>query len=187
MMFVRLFLLFLLCLAAAPTAMAQSLGEIPRDSNFFMMDDGKQTPDEMVMEAQYVHGLCDSNAYQAVYFDCACLAGAFLLERERLGPMVLQREILEDLTQSGNAKCANTAVIAGKIYESCMTFTDMMRELATDNPQLCSCAANRASQEFTRAPRLSVDYIRAIRRKAMRYCFNPANRVYGQTTTTETR
>lgn len=178
MIFARLILL-ILCLAAAPSAIAQTIGEIPRDSNYYMMDDGEQSPEEMVMEAQYVHKLCDSNGYQATYFDCACLAGAFLLERERVGPMVLQQEILFDLTKSRNAKCANTAVMAGRVYEGCMNYANSMRELASDNEQLCSCAANKAASDFTRAPRLSVDYIRGIRRQAMRHCFNPANRTYG--------
>lgn len=191
MIFARLALL-ILCFAAAPSAIAQTIGEIPRDSNYFMLDDGEQSPEEMALEAQYVHKLCDSNGYQATYFDCACLAGAFLQERERLGPMVLQKEILNSLTKSRNAKCANTANMAGNVYENCMEYANAIRELESDNEQLCTCAANKAASDFTKSPRLNVDYIRNIRRQAMRHCFNPANRVYGGqaragTTATEPR
>src|SRR5690606_32792205 len=95
--------------------------------------------------------------------------------------MGLQQYIIYDLTKSGDAKCANTAVIAGNIYMNCMNFADVMRELATDNEQICACAANRAAQEFERAPRLNVSYINSIRRRAMQYCFNPRNRTFGGT------
>lgn len=188
MMLFRLAFSALIFLIAAPVPAAFAIGEIPRDSGYFMLDDGEQSPEEMELEAQYVHGLCTSNGFQSTYFDCSCIAGAFLIEREKLGPMVLQQEILHELYKGDNAKCANTAVIAGQVYQNCKRYVEAMRELATDNEQLCTCAANKASNDFGRSPRLSVDYIRNVRQRAMQYCLNPRNRAYnGLYSTTEPR
>lgn len=149
---------------------------IVKDSLYFTMDDGIQSPEEMVEEAEYVLGNCRNNAYQKQYFNCECIAGAFLQQREKLGPLALQQEILDRLMKSRNATCANTEEIAGKTYQSCMDYAAMSRELATDNEEYCTCAANKAALDFTKSPRLNSRHIRNVKSKAMAFCDNPANR-----------
>lgn len=187
----RLLLLLTPLLLAAP-AFAQAPGTyIVKDSLYFTMDDGIQSPEEMVEEAEYVAGLCASNPYQALYLNCECLGGAFLQEREKLGPMTPQYEILESLTKSRKATCANTVGIAGDVYSSCMNYSSSRRELEqpSENESYCSCAANKAASDYTRRPRLNVSYISRIRVEAMSFCRNPENReiVARQTVRTSTK
>lgn len=147
-----------------------------KDSLYYTLDDGVQSPKEMEEESLYVHGLCMGNTYQKTYFNCDCIAGAFLSERERLGPTVLQYDIVRQLLQSRKATCANTEEIAGTIYEDCMDAANYSRELETDNEEYCACAANKTASDFNRTPRLNSRYIRQMRGNALSYCRQPANR-----------
>lgn len=176
------FFLLLTFLLAAPfsPAMARK-APIVKDSAYFVANDGIQTPEEMEEEAQYVYGLCMSNGYQSLYFDCQCLSGAFLQTRERLGPTVLQNDILNTLTKSGKAVCANTTAIAGQSYEDCLSFANDSRELENDNEQYCTCAANKTATDFTKSPRLNIQYIRRLKTRALTYCAQPENRPAGTT------
>lgn len=173
-------LAFLAALILLPAhAMAQAPGTyIVKDSVYFTMDDGIQSPEEMEEEALYVKGSCESNAYQKLYFDCACLAGAFLQQREKLGPMTPQHNILEMLTKSRRATCANATQIAGLAYKDCLDYAAMSRELETDqeNESYCACTGNKTAKDFARAPRFDIGYIRRVKSQAMSYCLIPENR-----------
>lgn len=171
--------LFLLALLLSAPAFAQARGTyIVKDSIYFTMDDGIQSPEEMVQEAEYVQGICAGDAYQSLYFNCECIAAEFLAQREALGPMTPQYEILQSLTKGRRAKCGNTVGIAGETYQYCLDYSAERRELesAAENESYCTCAANKASSDFTRRPRLNVSYIRQVKVDAMLYCLNPENR-----------
>jgi hypothetical protein len=147
-----------------------------KDSLYFTLDDGLQSPEEMEEESLYVHSICQGNTYQSLYFNCDCIAGAFLAERERVGPTVMQYDIVRQLLYSRKATCANTEQIAGTIYKDCMDYANYSRELETDNEEYCTCAANKTASDFERMPRLSSRYIRQIRGTALSYCRQPSNR-----------
>lgn len=163
--------LFILAMLAAPPVFAQARNmHVIKDSLYFTMDDGVQSPEEMVEEAEYLLGICQNNAYQKQYFNCECLAGAFLQRRETLGPLTPQQDIMDELTKSPRGVCANTDEIAGSTYKNCMDYSAMSRELATDNEEYCTCAANKAALDFARSPRLISRYIRKIKTNAMTFC-----------------
>ncbi len=147
-----------------------------QDSIDYMLDDGKMSKEEMKKEAEYIYGLCAYNAFQKIYFDCRCLAGAFLAERERLGPTAIQSDIMQRLTQSSKAKCGNTETIAGRTYESCMTYSRAFRELATDHEDMCRCAANRVATNFQKKPILDPSYVASLNAQALSHCINPQKR-----------
>jgi hypothetical protein len=147
-----------------------------KDSVYFTLDDGVQSPEEMEEESLFLHGLCQRNGYQSLYFNCDCLAGAFLTEREKLGPMIPQYDIMERLTKSTNAVCANTEAIAGQAYRDCMSYASTSRELELDNEEYCACAANKMANDFTKRPRLNTRYIRSLRVDSMLYCTEPSHR-----------
>ncbi len=170
-----LLLTLALLLFPMPT-FAQGVSEIVKDSVYFTMDDGIQDKEEMEEEADYLFGLCKGNAYQALYFDCECLAGAFLQQREKLGPTTPQQDIMYRLTKSGNATCANSAAIAGEGYKNCLEYTATARELASDNEELCTCVGNKTAKDFAKRPRFDIGYIRKMKQGAMRYCLRPENR-----------
>lgn len=167
-------LLFLLMMP--PPALAQD--ETPyddgtfKDSVYFTMDDGVMSPEEMVEEAEYVHKRCANHYYQKRYFNCECIAGAFLREREQRGPMVLQETILSDIYRGGGdvAKCANTATIAGNTYKECMTYAAISRRLENNNEEYCQCAANRVARDFTSYPYLRTAYIERLNVNALLSC-----------------
>jgi len=180
--FMKRLALFLLLLLPCTPARADLSDTSSVDSNtildsvYFTMDDGIESPKEMEAEAQYVYGLCAGNPYKSTYFDCECLSGAFLQQREKLGPTVPQNDIIARLTKGRKATCANIPSIAGDLYSNCMKHAQDTRELATDNEQYCSCAGNKAARDFARAPRLDMDYIRNVEVGALNYCAEPSHR-----------
>jgi len=158
-------------------AMAQIDDLTVKDSVYYTLDDGIMTPDEMEAEASYMYRLCSENPYQKVYFDCACLAGAFLIQREKLGPMVPQYEIFDSLTKSRNPpKCGNTVAIAGETYKNCLEFSRTYRELERDNIEYCECVSNDVARNFERSPQLSTDYVGILNSNALTFCSDPKNR-----------
>lgn len=141
-----------------------------KDSYYFMADDGKQTPEEMEEEADYVFEICDRNGYQRKYFNCECVAGAFLQAREKQGSIVPQDYIINEITRGKNAKCANTVEIAGDAYSMCLDFTRTFREYNKDNEEYCSCVGNTVAKNFSKAPYLRTKYIQKLRTNALMVC-----------------
>ena len=175
----RTVFLFLAALLLSPLpAWAGKADVTPKNSVDYTMDDGIMSKEEMEMEAQDMFKLCDMNAYQKVYFNCACLAGAFLQQREKLGPMVMQDEIFTIITNSEQVSpsCANTEFIAGRAYESCLNFSENYSETELDgdtNIDYCTCVANKMANDFGKMPRLSSSYVETLRYVAMEKCRDP--------------
>jgi hypothetical protein len=176
------YLAFLCVLILALPALAQEEQEDTsltfKDSITYTMDDGVMSPKEMEAEARHIYRLCDANPYQKTYFDCACLGGAFLQQREKLGPMTPQFEIFESLTKRKGSRCANAPAVAGETYEFCINHRLTYYELSTDreNESYCSCVANKMARDFTKEPVLDMVYIDAVKINAMTYCDDPRNR-----------
>lgn len=173
-----LFSLFILTLAAflASPAMAQKI----KNSLDYTMDDGIMDEEEMMMEAQDMYKLCTRNAYQRKRFKCDCLAGAYLQQREKLGPTIMQHEIYKIITNSKevNPNCVNTEDMAADVYKQCMglAINDMRTELSPDNDSFCTCVANRSANQFKKAPRMAMPYIESIRMNAYEYCRDSSKR-----------
>lgn len=170
------FISFLVLATLPAPAQAQDL--ILHDSTYYTIDDGIMDQDEMMEEADTMYRLCELNAYQKKYFDCGCFAGAYLQQREKLGPIATQSDIYESVTNSATTSnsCANTERIAGEAYDDCLRFASQFRELARDNDEYCTCAANKMANDFAKTPRLSSGYITNIRTNAMEFCEDPKNR-----------
>jgi len=168
----------LLILASLPAASAQAQDLILHDSTYYTLGDGVMDENEMMEEADGMYQLCDMNGYQKKYFDCGCFAGAYLQQREKLGPIATQGEIYTAITNSAKTSksCAKTAEIAGDVYKECQEFTQRFRELAPDNDQYCTCVANKVASDFTKTPRLSANYITAVQTDAYSFCEDPKNR-----------
>lgn len=181
---ILLFILAALFLPSLPAAAQEKTPppsqQLYKDSLDYTMDDGVMSEEEMMAEAQQMYQLCDMNVYQKVYFNCECIAGAFLQQREKLGPLVTQDEIFSTITNSAQVSpsCANTEFIAGRAYQSCINFrTGYSRtELSEDNGDYCSCVANKMANDFGTAPRLSSQYVETLRFNAMEACEDKAKR-----------
>lgn len=180
----RFFLVFALALLSTAPARAQDVDESAnpdvvyeqQDSIYFTLDDGIQTPKEMEQEAMYVARMCRMNAFQNKYYDCDCFGGAFLVQREKLGPTVLQENIIMDLVK-GKTTCANTVALAGQYYKQCLDYQSIFYEMESDqnNEKLCTCVANRSAREYAKKPILDPGYAAMMMGAGMRYCKDPRN------------
>ncbi len=172
------FILALSVLFVAAPAMAQ--GNNIKSNLDYIMDDGKMSPEEMEMEAQDMYKLCNGNIYEKTYFNCSCQAGAFLQQREKLGANVMQHQIRKIITNSAQVSpsCVNVESLAGKAFKDCMSHSLGYSETEIDrnNPEYCTCTANKFVNDFTKAPRLVMGYIEGLRSKAMTDCRDPAFR-----------
>jgi len=162
-------LLLLVVLFAATPVFAQV-----KDSYYFMSD-GEQTKEEMEEEAQYVYSECNSNMYRRQWFDCACIAGAFLQERERRGSLPPQDVIVDALfrgtrTEMNRKNCANAPAIAGDAHANCMSYAGTFREYERDNEEYCACVANTIARDFARTPYLRSRYTEELSTRAYLIC-----------------
>lgn len=171
-----LFILSFLVIAV-PAFAEEDEGDLTiQDSITYTLDDGVMSKEEMEKEAQYIYRLCEHNVYQKSYYNCKCVSGEFLIQREKEGPTGIQTDILDKVMLGGAGKCANTEQIAGDSYATCMNHVNKFRELSPDNEDYCTCVANRMAREFSNHPRLDMGYIEGVRLYAMNYCDNPKNR-----------
>lgn len=173
---IRFFLLATALLVFAAPARA----DVIKDSVDYTLDDGVMSKAEMEAEARDMYTLCNLNVYQKRYFSCECIAGAFLQEREKLGPLALQEDIYEDIINgnSTSASCANIEQIAGETYASCISFSQNYSDTEIDdkNNEVCACTANKMARDFYKLPRLNMGYIENLRMIAMKDCRDPVKR-----------
>ncbi len=161
--------LLIICALSAFTADDAAAQYEVKDSFYFMKGDGEFSDAEKDEEALYVFNTCQSNAIQSLYFDCACIAGAFRQERDS-EKLVPQSQIINALFNDNNSQCANTIGIAGDAYESCQEYSSIYRARNKDNNKYCKCVANKTALNFQKKPILNTDYIRQLRSGAMLSC-----------------
>ncbi len=166
-------LAMLACLSGAALANGDLL---KKDSVYYTWDDGVMSPEEMQMEANDVFRLCEANVSQRNLFKCGCLAGAFLLQREKYGPTMPQRDIIRDITiKNPVTSCANGDVVAGDAYTACISQVTTLRPLATNNEEYCVCVSNKVARDFTKSPVMSPAYVRELNYNSLLYCNDPQN------------
>lgn len=164
-LFITLFALFL-CLSFVPISHAQ---EVIKDSYYFMKDDNEFSAEEKDEEALYVFEKCSSNAFQNLYFDCSCIAGAYRQERDN-GPIIPQNNLLNSLYTKKDRGCANTVGIAGDSYKFCKNFANAFRSRDTNNEPFCECVANDVAKNFSKKPYLDVRYFEDLKSDALFTC-----------------
>lgn len=162
------FLSFLLCaLTLAPQAYAQYE---EKDAFYFMKDDNEFSPEEMDEEAMFIYDRCQKNSTHSVYFDCACIAGAFRQEREKVNYGRSQADIYNSLLTDENRGCTNTTQIAGESYQFCTEYARYYREREKNNEQLCECVAKTVAKEFAKKPYMGLRHIENLRSDAIISC-----------------
>jgi len=147
-----------------------------KDSIYFMMDDGEMSQEEMQEEAMYVQEQCQNNLLKGLYYNCECIAGAFLMRREQLGPMYPQNDLVYDIFMDDSINCSYPERIAASGYAKCQEYVKFFRTRRDDNEEYCECVGNRLAITFSNDPRLKTDYIEDLRGNAREYCENPNNR-----------
>lgn len=160
--------LLVFCLFSAFPAEAQRKKDF-RDSIDFMLDDGEMSPEEMEEEAIGVYNRCAKDMMKQSYFDCECIGGAFLTEREEQGPYVSQYELLKKV-YGDTPKCIAEEKIAGMVYDDCQQMAQISRRTDTNNEEYCSCVANDTVKLFAKTPSLRSRSIEGVRSRAITTC-----------------
>lgn len=156
--------------AALCAALPVLAGEMPRDSYYFMLDDGIQTPEEMDEESFVVFEKCNSNMHHKLYFNCECMAGTFRNMREKDGPMRPQEDIVYEMITKAPAECVNKPEIAGDAYEECLSYAKTFRELEKDNEQYCGCVGREVARSFSRKPQILMSNLTQMNADALLDC-----------------
>lgn len=170
----KTFTLFLALFCLLPLAAPHAEGI--KESTDYLMDDGVMTQDEMEDEAQYIYRECKVNPITSKYYNCACVGGAFLTQREKHGPMYPQGLIYQGILKNPKLNCVDEVAYAGDNYKTCLNILSIVYELGTDNEEICSCAANRATKNFNKNPEPGISYTGNILGNAIQYCQKPENR-----------
>jgi len=166
----KYFLFLALILVATTSFSKNSYAQFKvKDSFYFMKDDEEFSDEEKDEEAQYIHDQCVNNSIQSVYFDCACVAGAFRAERDK-EKIMPQSQIVNTILTSDVYGCANTAAIAGETYEFCSEYARVFRSRKKNNSQYCKCVANTMAHNFKKEPQLRRRHIKDLRVNAMGSC-----------------
>lgn len=168
---------FLILLVCFPSHV---FAESYKDSIYFMLDDGEMSLEEMQQEAEFVHQECAKNVYQSNYIDCECIAGAFLNEREKLGPMVPQSNILRDVYEKHGRKCANTAEIAGNAYQRCEVYARHFRPQFKDGDDFCQCVSKSVVRGFQSNPVIRPRYLQSLYARGYVDCTYDRDRIMGR-------
>ena len=174
-------LCFILCISSNAYAQANAPTDTynpglkfdgePRDSLYYMKDDGIFSDEEKDEEAMYIYQQCNGNYLRRLYYDCGCIAGQFRMEREA-EKLVPQNSIINKVYNGRNTPCANTINIAGSSFEKCQKYSQTVRGFATpeNNEEFCKCVANKVALDFTKTPSLNLRYVEGLQTKSILSC-----------------
>ena len=171
----KFFIVFLLTLVIGLSAIASSVQAQDKNRLYFLRDDGEFSDEERDEEAQYIYERCTKNYMYSSFFECACVAGAFRMERDVSDD--LQGVILSRIYESRQSPCINTTNIAGTMYEECMGNHSKSSKLirrGIDPKKMCQCYANEIALTYTKKPIFKTKYISDIKNKAYIYCSSDA-------------
>lgn len=151
---------------AVPSAHA-----VEKNRLYFLRDDGEFSEEEKDEEAQYIYGLCTTNYMLGTFFDCACVAGAFRMERDVSDD--IQDSILNRIYNETKSPCINSSGIAGSVYKECQKSysknSGLIRK-GIDPDEMCQCYANEVALTYEIKPVFRKDYISSIKTKSYIYC-----------------
>lgn len=176
-MIIRLFfLIFVFCISPVIAQVTDPLGALapseegtPRDLSLI--------PKEFIVEALNFSEECNDSRVMSMYFDCQCMASAFLDARIEAGPDADRSVIVQRVGQG----CADGSGIAGSMYESCKG--DVLVPVELDIEEYCTCYANTYARlyEGMNTNLNSKRHVRLMTQSKLT-CRNPglAARLYGR-------
>jgi len=102
-------------------------------------------PDEYIIEASQFGELCRNDHTMPKYFDCRCMAVAFLDQRIERGPDTSATSIRNSITTG----CKDASGAAGEVYQYCLNdFENAPTHL--DPEEFCTCYGNTYAETFER-------------------------------------
>ena len=144
------------------------LWESQKDMKDLGYTDMSKIPQEIIDEAQEVHKMCMDNFSMRTYHDCDCIAGKFIEDRVRLGPLSSADMILPKY----QGICKNTTDLAGYQYTKCMDQEELMVPREFKPKYYCECYASeyvKANSEIYGKPTADTESI--VMNTANRNCF----------------
>lgn len=129
-------------------------------------------PDILMAEVLDIKKNCELNALYAAYHDCNCIAVKFLDARVKSDPDTPKDRVFNQVRN----ECANTPMIAGVVYKSCVSFRK------SEDPEgyvdYCTCAANDVARRYTEQPNMNLRYMKKLRKEAYIACGIDSKRAY---------
>lgn len=119
---------------------------------------------DLMEEVTQEYRKCERQGSFSKYYNCECVAIAYLDERIKQGPEPHSQTLLRQVV----TQCPYPEGIAGVSYMKC---EDMMGfSVVGDLEEFCTCFANFVSEKFTERPSQHSGYISALHRQAMGEC-----------------
>lgn len=119
---------------------------------------------ELIEEVTREYNKCQRKGTFSKYYNCECVAIAYLDERIKQGPEPHSQTLLRQVV----TQCPYPEGVAGVSYKKC---EDMMAFSVVGNlDEFCTCFANFVSDEFTERPSQHSEYISVLHRQAMGEC-----------------
>lgn len=119
------------------------LWESQKDMKDLGYKDMSKIPQEVIDEGEQIHAQCMNNFAMRTYHDCDCIAGKFIDDRMRLGPLEHSDSILAKYQGS----CKNSTELAGYQYTKCMDQEELMVPREFKPKYYCECYGS----EFAKA------------------------------------
>lgn len=134
-------------------------------------------PDEFIIEASQFAEDCRNDGTMPKYYDCRCMAVAFLDKRIERGPEASASSIRNSITK----ECKDASGAAGDVYEHCLTdFENAPTHI--DPEEFCSCYGNTYAETFERFDGVATAKVNvSLMARAKIICSDPvsARRMYG--------
>ena len=137
-------------------------------------------PDEYIIEASQFGEYCRNDHTMPKYFDCRCMAVAYLDKRIERGPYVSASSIRNKITK----ECKDASGAAGDVYQHCLTDIENA-PTHLDPEEYCSCYGNTYAETFERFNGLvTAKTDVALKARAKTICSDPltAQQIYGVNT-----
>jgi len=150
----------------APNAQAQD-----KDRMYFLREDGEYSDEDRDEEAQYIYDRCTKSYMYSNFFECACVAGAFRMERDVSDDP--QDAVLNRIYNSRQSPCINIVQIAGTMYTECIkTYGNNSRLIrkGIKPDEMCQCYGNEIAQTYAKKPIFKKKYINSLKTKSYVYC-----------------
>lgn len=118
-----------------------------------------------IREANDVGRIC-ATSNERDYFDCDCVSLQYLQKRMAHKAMSRSFNVVEAKDEAKRA-CPNSAAVAGRGYNSCMSWAPRMRK---DFESFCECYGNAYAKSFADKPAISIQENKAVMAQALKQC-----------------
>ena len=118
---------------------------------------------EILEEAEMVHGLCSGRYTYSRFYDCDCVAAKFVDARIERGPGKGPTYLAEEVA----IECPNQPGIAGFAWDQCQSIAENM---PYGRNEYCTCFAKQYVTEYMERPVLKTPWLKSVMSKSLYKC-----------------